>query len=87
MTGVFGYDEERVAALLRRLPPAPSAWVQAAQELPASRRALDEIVARAEADLAFRNALVADLEAALAEQGVEPDLRVLEELRELYHSH
>jgi len=87
MTGVFGYDEERVAALLRRLPPAPSAWVQAAQELPASRRSLDEIVARAEADLAFRDALVADLEAALAEEGFEPDLRVLEELRELYRSH
>lgn len=87
MTGVFGYDEERVAALLRRLPPAPSAWVQAAQELPASRRSLDEIVARAEADLAFRDALVADLEAALAEQGFEPDLRVLQELRELYRSH
>ena len=87
MTGVFGYDEERVAALLRRLPPAPGAWVQAAQELPASRRSLDEIVARAEADLAFRDALVADLEAALAEEGFEPDLRVLEELRELYRSH
>ena len=87
MTGVFGYDEERVAALLRRLPPAPSAWVQAAQELPASRRSLDEIVARAEADLAFRDALVADLEAALAEEGFEPDLRVLEELREMYRSH
>jgi hypothetical protein len=87
MTGVFGYDEERVAALLRRLPPAPSAWVQAAQELPASRRSLDEIVARAEADLAFRDALVADLESALAEEGFEPDLRVLEELRELYRSH
>ena len=87
MTGVFGYDEERVAALLRRLPPAPSAWVQAAQELPASRRSLDEIVARAEADLAFRDALVADLESALTEEGFEPDLRVLEELRELYRSH
>ena len=87
MTGVFGYDEERVAALLRRLPPAPSAWVQAAQELPASRRSLDEIVARAEADLAFRDALVADLEAALAEEGFEPDLGVLEELREMYRSH
>ena len=87
MTGAFEYDEERIAALLRRLPPAPSAWVQAAQELPASRRALDEIVARAEADLAFRNALVADLEAALAEQGFEPDYRVLDELRELYRSH
>ena len=87
MTGAFEYDEERIAALLQRLPPAPSAWVQAAQELPASRRALDEIVARAEADLAFRNALVADLEAALDEQGFEPDYRILDELRELYRSH
>ena len=70
--------------LLRMLPPAPMGWVQAAQELPSVRPALDEIVARAEADLAFRTALVADLEAALAQEGYEPDVRVVAELRELY---
>jgi hypothetical protein len=82
MTGGIGYEEERLGALLRMLPPAPMGWVQAAQELPASRRSLDDIVARAEADLAFRDALVADLEAALAQEGLEPDMRTLEELRE-----
>ena len=84
MSGGSRYDEERVARLLRRLPPAPTGWVQAAQELPASRRALDEIVARAEADLAFRDALVADLEAALAQEGYEPDGRTVSELREQF---
>ena len=74
------FDDERIGELLRVLPPAPEGWVRAAQELPAARRSLDEIVARAEADLAFREALVADLEAALALEGYEPDRRVLDEL-------
>jgi hypothetical protein len=80
------YDEQRIAELLRTLPPAPEAWVRAAQELPPARRGLDEIVARAEADLAFRRALVADLEAALAAEGYEPDERTLERLRERFSS-
>ena len=67
-----GYDETQIAALLRALPDAPQAWVQAAQELPRARRELDEIVARAEADAEFRQALLADLESALAESGHEP---------------
>lgn len=70
-------DEERLGALLRSLRPAPAGWVQAAQELPGARRALDDLVARAEADLEFRAALVADLEAALEQAGVEPDRRTL----------
>jgi hypothetical protein len=55
--------------------------VLAAQELPAARDTLDGIVARAEVDLAFRQALVADLEAALTVEGYEPDRRILEEIR------
>jgi hypothetical protein len=74
-------DEEGLGALLRILLPAPQGWLQAAQELPGARRSLDEIVARAEADLAFRAALVADLETALAAEGYEPPARVLDELR------
>ena len=62
--------------------PLPLGWVRAAQELPAARRTFDEIVARAEADLAFRNALVADLEQALAAEGYEPDRRILDEIRD-----
>ena len=48
-----GYDEEQIAQLLRLFPAAPQAWVQAAQELPAARAALDELTARAERDAAF----------------------------------
>jgi hypothetical protein len=77
----MAYDEERIARLLQALPPAPEAWVRAAQELPRSRGELDEIVARAEADARFREALVADLESALAAEGFEPDERTLERLR------
>ena len=75
------YDEERLAALLRALPPAPEAWVRAAQELPLARRGLDEIVARAEADEQFRQALVADLDAALAQAGFEPDPQLADAVR------
>jgi hypothetical protein len=75
------YDEERLGALLRVMRPAPLGWVLAAQQLPAARDAFDEIVARAEADLAFRAALVADLEQALAAEGYEPDRRLLDEIR------
>jgi hypothetical protein len=76
------YDEDRLAALLRVLPPAPQGWVTAAQELPLARRGLDEIVARAEADAEFRARLVADLEAALEAEGYERDPVVLEALRQ-----
>ena len=75
------YDEERLGELLRLLRPAPVGWARAAQELPAARRSMDEIVARAEADLAFREELIADLEAALEQAGYEPDRRLLDELR------
>jgi len=75
------YDEERLGVLLRILRPAPTGWVTAAQELPTARRTLDEIVSRAEADLAFRRALVADLEEALAAEGYQPDRRLLDEIR------
>lgn len=87
MTGDLGYDEERLGRLLRMLLPAPASWVLAAQELPAARRSLGEIVARAEADAAFREALVADLEAALAGEGFEPGQRLLTELRRIYEEH
>ena len=77
----MAYNEENIARLLGALPPAPEAWVRAAQELPRSRRELDEIVARAEADARFHQALIADLESALAAEGFEPDERTLEKLR------
>jgi len=76
------YEEERLGKLLRLLRPAPPSWVRAAQELPYARRTFDEIVARAEADLAFRQALIADLERSLALEGYEPDRRIVAELRE-----
>jgi hypothetical protein len=71
------YDEERLGALLRVLRPAPQGWVEAAQELPGARRALDGLVARAESDLEFRAAVLADLEVALEQAGVEPDRRIV----------
>lgn len=81
MTIMNPYDEERLARLLRTLPPAPEAWVAAAQELPRARREIDEIAARAEADHEFRAAATADLEAALAAAGYEVDPSLLPALR------
>jgi hypothetical protein len=75
------YDEEQIAKLLRALPPAPQAWVRAAQELPEARVGLDDIVRRAEEDAVYRAALVADLESALAAEGIEPTPALLASLR------
>ena len=75
------YNEERLGELLRMLPPAPSGWVAAAQELPLARVQLDVLIQRAEADAAFRESVVADLELALRSVGVEPRPAVVEHLR------
>jgi hypothetical protein len=75
------FDEERIGRLIGLLEPVPEGWVRAAQEIPAFRSMLDEIVARAEADQAFRAQVVANLEAAVAEAGFEPRPRAVEELR------
>jgi hypothetical protein len=79
--GVQRYDEERLGELLGLLPPAPSGWVLAAQELPTARPEIDTLVERAKADLAFRAALLADIEAALAAEGVEPSRSLVDLLR------
>ena len=75
------WNEERLGVLLRLLRPAPRGWVEAAAELPRLRAVLDDLVERAEADAAFRATLVADLEAALAREGVEPTPRLVRELQ------
>ena len=72
---------ERFGRLIGLLEPAPRGWVRAAQEIPRFRATLDEILARAEADRAFRDALVADLEAALDAAGYEPEPRIVDQVR------
>ena len=67
------YNEETLAVLLRTLPAAPEAWVKAAQEIPLARRGLDNIVERARADRAFREALIDDTESTLEEAGFDHD--------------
>ena len=76
-----GYDEQRIAELLRLLPSPPEGWVRAAQELPQARTELAALVARAEADAAFRARVVADLEAALESEGIDPTPSVVAALR------
>ena len=75
------YTEEQLANLIRTLPPAPNAWVQAAQELPAAREAVESLVERAHAHSEERQAILADLEASLRQAGVEPSRGLVEELR------
>ena len=75
------YDELKLSELLRALPPAPQGWVRAAQELPLARLGLDDIVERARADVEFRQALIDDLEAALAAAGYEYDSYLVEAVR------
>jgi hypothetical protein len=78
---VTHYDEIRLAELLQALPPAPEAWVRAAQQLPAARRGLDQLVERAVADAEFRKIVEADLEAALRQAGHEPEPVLVAALR------
>jgi hypothetical protein len=56
-------------------------WVRAAQELPQARAKIAAIVARAEADAAYRVRIVADLEAALEAAGIDPKPSVVAALR------
>jgi hypothetical protein len=73
-------DLERLAELLRRLPPPPAGWADAAKDLPLAFAELDGIVARARVDAEFRHALLADLEGAAAEAGFRRPPRFTEEL-------
>jgi hypothetical protein len=76
------YDSERLGVLIGALPVAPKGWTRAAQELPQARRGIDDLIARAEADAEFRARVVADLESALAAEGVTPSPPILAALRE-----
>lgn len=81
MSDEVGRDEEQLASLLGELRDPPRHWIEAAQELPEARRSLDEIVARAQADAAYRERVLADLEAALREAGREPAPGLVASLR------
>ncbi len=78
---MHNYNEETLAELLRTLSAPPDAWVKAAQEIPLARRGLDDIVERARADQAFRDALIADLEQALQDAGYDADPALADAVR------
>jgi hypothetical protein len=73
--------EERIAELLRALPSAPEGWVEAAKELPRTRRELETLVERIEHDERLRERAVVDLEALLRAECVEPTPIVVAHLR------
>jgi hypothetical protein len=79
---MHSHNEETLAELLRTLPAPPEAWVRAAQEIPLARRGLDDIVERARADFAFREALIADLERTLQDAGYDADPAFADAVRE-----
>jgi len=76
------YDENEIAKALELLPPAPSAWVEAAKELPRMRSEIDGIVGRATRDAAYRRAVIKAMESSLAETNDQSKRRSLDELRE-----
>jgi hypothetical protein len=78
------FDHEDLGRLIAALRPVPAGWVRAAQELPAARVAIEGIVSRAVADAAYRDRVVADLEAALAEEGIDATPAFLDELRDRF---
>jgi hypothetical protein len=74
------YDEERIAELLRALPPAPAGWVAAASERPTALRALDGIEAWL-ADQPEHAGQTAALEQALQRAGFEPTPELVDAVR------
>lgn len=81
MTNVPAYDEEKLGEILSALPPAPEAWVKWAQEIPNTRRRLERIVERADADEDFRRRVIEDPETALEEFDVVAHAETVEILR------
>jgi alkylation response protein AidB-like acyl-CoA dehydrogenase len=79
---VTAYDEEKLGEILSALPPAPEAWVKAAQDLPLMRRGLDEIVERAASDEQYRRRVIEDPATALEEADVVAHGDAIEILRE-----
>ena len=63
------------------LPPAPEAWVKAAQNLPIARKGVDEIVERADEDEEYRRRVIEDPKAALEEADVVAHGEAIEILR------
>ena len=63
------------------LPPAPEAWVKAAQNFPLARNGVDEIVERAEDDEEYRRRVIEDPRAALEEADVVAHMDAIEILR------
>lgn len=75
------YNEEKLGEILSALPPAPEAWVRAAQDLPLKRQRLDEIVERANADEEYRRRAIEHPEAVLEEADVVAHADAIEILR------
>ncbi|MGN6378154.1 MAG: hypothetical protein ACTHNU_04320 [Gaiellales bacterium] len=69
-------NEHELERLLRMLPPAPTAWVRTAQELPFVKDEVAEILERAAANPAFREELRRDADGALRREGhmLTPDV-------------
>ena len=74
-------DEEALAGLLNELREPPRPWIDAAMQLPAARASLDGLVARAEADAAYRAQVLGGLEDALRAEGREPKSHLIASLR------
>jgi len=81
LSAMTDFSEETIARLLAALPPAPEGWTRAAVELPQASAAIEELTASAMADQEARAMMLADLEAALRQVGVEPRRQLLESLR------
>ena len=79
-----GDNENDLARLLEALPPAPSAWVEAAKDLPRMRSEIDRagIVGRAARDAPYRRAVLKAMEKSLAETSGESRRPSLDALRE-----
>ncbi len=76
-------DEQEIAELIAVMRPVPAGWARAAQELPSASRALDTLIARAQASAEQRQAIIDDIEASLRAEGIEPSRALVGQLKQL----
>jgi hypothetical protein len=76
-------DEQQIAELIAVLRPVPAGWVRAAQELPSAGRAIDTLIARAQASAEQRQRILDDIDASLRAEGVEPNRVLVGQLKQL----
>lgn len=75
------YTDQELAGLLRVLKPAPTSWVEAAQQIPRMKKQVAEVLPYLEEIAPDRASETAELEKAISAAGLTPEPQLLAELQ------